>query len=66
MKVGTLAEHQWWGKCLVIESLFHFYGERLPLVVRVHWIKPATTAVGARSTMRIYEEDLAILSEPEV
>lgn len=65
MKVGTLAKHPWWGECLVTENLFHFYGQHLPLVVRVHWIKPATTAAGACSTMKIYEEDLTILSEPE-
>ena len=65
MKVGTLAKHRWWGKCLVIESLFHHYGEELPPVVRVLWNKPATTAAGARSVMDIYEEELTILVEPE-
>ena len=68
MKVGTLAKHPWWGKCIVIENLFDFYGKHLPPVVRVLWNKPDRGdkwRSPTSSVMEIYEEDLTILSEPE-
>ncbi len=63
MKVGTLAKHPWWGKCLVVENLLQCYDD-LPRV-RVLWNKPATTPFEGYITTDVYEEDLTILSEPE-
>ena len=66
MKVGTLAKHRWWGKGLVIERLFHHYGEEQPPVVRVLWNKPKTTNRGwLLSPTKIYEEELTIISGEE-
>ena len=66
MKEGTLVHHPEWGKGLVVENLFHTTGSKWPPAVRVLWNKPKTMKSGAKlTTLKIYEQELTILSEPE-
>lgn len=66
MKEGTLVYHPEWGKGLVIEALFHTTGDKWPPAVRVLWNKPKTTKNGGKLTiLKIYEQELTILSESE-
>ena len=63
MKEGTLVYHPEWGKGLVVESMFHANGD-WPPAVRVLWNKPKMMKNGGKlTTLKIYEEELTILSE---
>jgi len=65
MNEGTLVYHPEWGKGLVVENLFHINGDYFPPAVLVLWNKPKTMKSGAKlTTLKIYEEELTILSEP--
>ena len=62
MKEGTLVYHPEWGKGLVLEKLWTAV---LPSVI-VLWNRPKTMKGGGKLTrLKIYEEELTILSEPE-
>jgi hypothetical protein len=64
MKEGTLVHHPEWGKGLVVENLFHTTGDDWPPAVRVLWNKPKMMKNGGKlTTLKIYEEELTILSE---
>ena len=64
MKEGTLVYHPEWGKGLVVESMFHINGDEWPPAVRVLWNKPKTMKHGGKlTTLKIYEQELTILSE---
>ena len=64
MKEGTLVYHPEWGTGLVVENLFHINGDYFPPAVRVLWNKPKTMKNGGKlTTLKIYEEELTILSE---
>ena len=64
MKEGTLVYHPEWGKGLVVENLFHINGDEWPPAVRVLWNKPKMMKSGVKlTTLKIYEEELTILSE---
>ena len=65
MNEGTLVYHPEWGKGLVVENLFHINGDYFPPAVLVLWNKPKTMKNGHKlTTLKIYEEELTILSEP--
>ena len=65
MNEGTLVYHPEWGKGLVVENLFHINGDYFPPAVLVLWNKPKTMKSGAKlTTLKIYKEELTILSEP--
>ena len=64
MKEGTLVCHPEWGKGLVVESMFHINGDEWPPAGRVLWNKPKMMKSGVKlTTLKIYEEELTILSE---
>ena len=63
MKEGTLVYHPEWGKGLVLEKLWT--ANTFPPGVLVLWNRPKTMKSGAKlTTLKIYEEELTILSEP--
>ena len=63
MKEGTLVYHPEWGKGLVLEKLWT--ANTFPPGVLVLWNKPKTMKGGGKLTrLKIYEEELTILSEP--
>jgi len=63
MKEGTLVYHPEWGKGLVLEKLWT--DDVVPPAVLVLWNRPRTMKSGAKlTTLKIYEEELTILSEP--
>jgi len=66
MKEGTLVYHPEWGKGLVLKKLW-MPPTVFPPAVCVLWNRPRTMQGGSKLTMlHIYEEELTILSEPEV
>ena len=65
MKEGTLVHHPEWGKGLVLKKLW-MPPDVFPPGVLVLWNKPKTMKGGGKLTrLKIYEEELTILSEPE-
>tara|TARA_Y100001938_G_C7973958_1_gene370787 strand:- start:612 stop:809 length:198 start_codon:yes stop_codon:yes gene_type:complete len=63
MKEGTLVYHPEWGKGLVLEKLWT--ANTFPPGVLVLWNRPRTMKNGHKlATLKIYEEELTILSEP--
>lgn len=64
MKEGTLVHHPEWGIGLVLEKLWT--DDVFPPGVLVLWNKPKTTNYGwLLSPMKIYEEELTIISGGE-
>ena len=63
MKEGTRVYHPEWGKGLVLEKLWT--ANTFPPGVLVLWNRPRTMKNGHKlATLKIYEEELTILSEP--
>ena len=63
MKEGTLVYHPEWGTGLVLEKLWT--ANTFPPGVLVLWNRPRTMKNGHKlATLKIYEEELTILSEP--
>ena len=63
MKEGTLVYHPEWGTGLVLEKLWS--GDAFPPGVLVLWNRPKTMKGGGKlTTLKIYEKELLILSEP--
>ena len=62
MKEGTLVYHPEWGRGLVLEKLWT--DDVFPPGVLVLWNKPKTMKNGGKlTTLKIYEQELTILSE---
>jgi len=66
MKVGTLAEHQWWGKGIVTEILTHLHLKP----IKVCWLNPRRPPypldrMPKVTTSVIFQNLVTIISEGE-